>query len=300
MDTKKDESQHCDDCKICTMVEHCDRAFMRAPANCEDYKLAHVENEELAEAAQPAPDTAEESKESVVVSDSNGNEIARYGSVDEMTAATERMRDFIACATADRAENYIDAETIVVSAKDVSPEELAAFRFLNSALEEGSVNPQSRLVACVQTPRGRVLAASTWGEWHFINAELFDFVPGRTYAVYKNKVGFAYVPKFDEKYDFKMTAARALDTVSADDAEMLFTAPKTIDAFIEWTYNAGKQGLPPFAFDALKKLAVFKTAWRLRIPQTKPALCVFKNGDCVAKLYPMPFFNKAQKEAGNE
>lgn len=305
MDTKKEESRTCDDCKICTMVEHCDRAFMRAPATCEDYELAHVaqtadaaaeENTppETAEAEKScAEDMPEESKGTVDVCDGDGNVLAHYDSVDDMTKAAEKARtlaDVLAAAK---------PKAVIISGADVSPEEMAAFKFLNSATEPDSARAQAKLVGCVATPRGRVLVATGYGaQVHVINAELFDFVADVAYSVYKNKVGFAYVPCYDDDYSFAMVKA-CVEELDGDGVEMLFSAPKSIEDFIEWTYNAGKQGLPPFTFDALKKLAVFKTAWRLRIPDGRMPVCVFKNGDCVAKLLPMAFFN-AQKEAGNE
>lgn len=296
MDTKKEESQHCDDCKICSMVEHCDRAFMRTPANCEDYELTHVT--ETADAADEteksgAEDVPEESKENVVVKDSAGNVVAKYNSVAEHIAAMEH--------DAEKARTLADVlaaakpKPVIISGADVSPEEMAAFKFLNSAIESDSARAQAKLVGCVATPRGRVLVATGYGaQVHIINAELFDFVDDVAYAVYKNKVGFAYVPCYADEYSFAMVKS-CVDELVEDGVDMLFNAPKSIEDFIEWTYNAGKQGLPPFKFDALKKLAVFKTAWRLRIPEGKMPVCVFKNGDCVAKLLPMPFFYKAQK-----
>lgn len=285
MDTKKDASQHCDDCKICSMVEHCDRAFMRTPANCEDYELAHV-----TETADASAEEAE-SKGTVDICDGNGNVLAHYDSVDDMTKATEaayaQARTLADCLAAAK------PKTVIISGKDVSPEEMAAFKFLNSATEPDSARAQAKLVGCVATPRGRVLVATGYGaQVHIVNAELFDFVDDVAYAVYKNKVGFAYVPCVDDDYSFAMVKA-CVEELDGDGVEMLFSAPKSIEDFIEWTYNAGKQGLPPFTFDGLKKLAVFKTAWRLRIPDARD-LCVFKNGDCVAKLLPMRFFN-AQK-----
>ena len=296
MDAKKEESQHCDDCKICSMVEHCDRAFMRTPANCEDYELTHVSEavDAAAEAEKSgAEGVPEESKGTVDVCDGNGNVLAHYDSVADMTKATE--------AAYERVRTLADSlaaakpKTVIISGKDVSPEEMAAFKFLNSATEPDSARAQAKLVGCVATPRGRVLVATGYGaQVHIVNAELFDFVNDVAYAVYKNKVGFAYVPCIDDDYSFNMVKV-CVEELDGDGVEMLFSAPKSIEDFIEWTYNAGKQGLPPFTFDALKKLAVFKTAWRLRIPDGKSPVCVFKNGDCVAKLLPMPFFNKAQK-----
>lgn len=292
MDTKKEESQRCDDCKICSMVEHCDRAFMRAPATCEDYELAHV-----TETADASAEEAE-SKGTVDVCDGNGNVLAHYDSVDDMTKATEAayaqartLADTLAAAK---------PKTVIISGADVSPEEMAAFKFLNSATEPDSARAQAKLVGCVATPRGRVLVATGYGtQVHVINAELFDFVEDVAYAVYKNKVGFAYVPCVDDDYSYAMTKA-CVEELDGDGVEMLFSAPKSIEDFIEWTYNAGKQGLPPFTFDALKKLAVFKTAWRLRIPEGKSPVCVFKNGDCIAKLLPMAFFNAQKNEEEGE
>lgn len=337
MHTKKEESRTCDDCKICTMVEHCDRAFMRTPATCEDYELTHVTEtadaaaeekttpEEIAREAvgngfyspndaayrvlgEPTPEMAEaeksgkdlsseERKESVVVKDSAGNVVAKYNSVAEHIAAMERA--------AEKARTLADTlaaakpKTVIISGADVSPEEMAAFKFLNSATEPDSARAQAKLVGCVATPRGRVLVATGYGaQVHIVNAELFDFIDDVAYAVYKNKVGFAYVPCVDDDYSFAMVKA-CVEELDGDGVEMLFSAPKSIEDFIEWTYNAGKQGLPPFTFDALKKLAVFKTAWRLRIPDGKSPVCVFKNGDCIAKLLPMAFFN-AQKNGEGE
>lgn len=267
MDTKKEESQHCDDCKICTMVEHCDRAFMRTPATCEDYELTHVtETADAAAEEKTTPEMADAEK-------------------------ARTLADSLAAAK---------PKTVIISGKDVSPEEMAAFKFLNSATDPDSARAQAKLVGCVATPRGRVLVATGYGaQVHIVNAELFDFVDDVAYAVYKNKVGFAYVPCIDDDYSFNMVKA-CVEELDGDGGEMLFSAPKSIEDFIKWTYNAGKQGLPPFKFDALKKLAVFKTAWRLRIPEGKMPVCVFKNGDCVAKLLPMPFFYKAQDEEGGD
>ena len=205
MDTKKDESRTCDDCKICTMVEHCDRAFMRAPANCEDYELTHVAETADAAAEEKTPpemteaekscaeDVPEESKGTVDVCDGDGNVLAHYDSVDDMTKAAE-------CA-AEKARTLADVlaaakpKPVIISGADVSPEEMAAFKFLNSATEPDSAQAQAKLVGCVATPRGRVLVATGYGaQVHVINAELFDFVDDVAYAVYKNKVGFAYVP----------------------------------------------------------------------------------------------------------
>lgn len=358
MDTKKDESQHCDDCKICTMVEHCDRAFMRAPANCEDYKLAHVDdaapaatneeirmkNEEVGEKAAPeeiareavsngfyspneaayrvlgepthemveaeeaAPETAEESKESIMVSDSNGNEIARYGSVKEHIAAMEKVVEECAQVRQDYDEMCarLNRDSVVIDQKKVSAEEFAAFKFLLGALDENSPTKEYRVAACVPTGCGNYLLTRNYNSAHAINVELFEFQPNQTYRAFKNKGGLAFVPTFIDGFDFERVRVRLCELLDIGNARKLAYFPKC--DFTEWLYHAGADGLPAHSAEQLKPLTAFATPWTMHIPTEVEKGTIFVNGTCYAFLKPLVFSVdhrkglalKAQKEAGNE
>lgn len=318
MDTKKDESQHCDDCKICTMVEHCDKAFLRTPETCQDYKLAHVDdaapaatNEEMSDAEQSAPaapETAEESKESVVVSDSNGNEIARYGSVKEHIAAMEKAVEECAQVRQDYDEMLarLNRDSVVIDQKKVSAEEFAAFKFLLGALDENSPTKEYRVAACVPTGCGNYLLTRNYNSVHVINVELFEFQPNQTYRAFKNKGGLAFVPTFIDGFDFEYLRRHLVKFDGLGTARKLAYFPKC--DFAEWLYHAGADGLPAHSAEQLKPLAAFATPWTMHIPEDAEKRTIFVNGTCHAFLKPLVFSVdhhkglalKAQKEAGNE
>lgn len=322
MDDNKEA--RCADCKICTMVDHCDRAFMREPATCEDYKITHVEAQQTgAESAAPdsdkntlsAPeeivreavpngvyspaeardrvlgaDSAPEEKESgesVVIRDAGGNVIAKYGSVQEHIAAMEKAVG--ECAAVRR--NYDDMlarinRDCVVIDKNKAREEYPAFVFLNGAIDSGSATTAQTVCACIASDSGRLLVASSFGRVHVINVELFDFVEGQTYRVFKNSVGLAYVPYYVETYPFDGVRKIIFDG-SADWRQRLHYAPKR-DA-TEWLYMSGVNGLPAFLPEQLKPLAAFSTPWTMHVPAIHAAPSLFTNGDCRAFLWPSKF-----------
>lgn len=328
------------DCHDCTMHEQCARAFLRTPDTCQDYKLAHVEdaeirnkNEELgestpemAEAEESAPEAEESapagneelrmkneeldngSKESVSVCDSNGNEIARYGSVKEHIEAMEQAVEECAQVRQDYDEMLarLNRDSVVIDQKKVSAEEFAAFKFLLGALDENSSTKEYRVAACVPTGCGNYLLARNYNSVHVINVELFEFQPNQTYRAFKNKGGLAFVPTFIDGFDFEGLRKHLVKFDGLGTARKLAYFPKC--DFTEWLYHAGADGLPAHSAEQLKPLAAFATPWTMHIPTDAEKRTIFVNGTCHAFLKPLEFSVdhrkglalKAQKEAGNE
>ena len=285
MDDNKEA--RCADCKICTMVEHCDRAFMREPATCEDYKITHIDGQQQADAAESVAPEKKESAESVEIRDAGGNVIAKYGSVQEHIAAMEKAVDEVAAVRRgyDDTLARINRDSVVID-KNKAREEYPAFVFLNGAIDSGSATEAQTVCACIASDCGRLLVASSFGRVHVINVELFDFVEGQTYRVFKNSVGLAYVPYYVEGYPFDRL--RNINFGGAPDWRLCLRYMPKCDAS-EWLYMSGVNSLPAFLPEQLKPLAAFSTPWTMHVPRQHAEPSLFTNGDCRAFLWPSKF-----------